>query len=197
MSLPFQLILGSASPRRRELLQNLGYTFELRTQSGDETYPDYLRHHEITDFLAKKKANDLKYSLSDNELLITADTIVWHQERVLGKPHDREHAKETLLRLSGNWHEVITSVCFSTQYKTRVINDVTRVKFCDLTPTMIDTYFKRGNPMDKAGAYGIQEWIGLAGVVSIEGSYTNVVGLPTALVYNALKDLSNQWGNEK
>jgi septum formation protein len=190
---PFNLILGSASPRRKALLHDLGYAFELRTQSGDETYPDNLMHHEITDYLAQKKANELRHTLSKNELLLTADTIVWHRKKVLEKPYNDDHAKETLLKLSGNWHEVITSVCFSTISTIKVVHDITKVRFRNLTPSMIDTYFKLGNPMDKAGAYGIQEWIGLAGVISIKGSYTNVVGLPTALVYETLENLSQQW----
>lgn len=191
--LPFKLILGSASPRRKELLLALGYNFEIQTQAGEEDYPPSLRHHEITDYLAIKKARELTSGLSASELLLTADTIVWQDQSVLGKPKNLDEARDTLIQLSGKWHEVITSVCFTTPTFSKVYHEVTRVQFGVLTLSVINNYLESGNPLDKAGAYGIQEWIGLVGVTSIEGSYTNVVGLPTALVYNTLQNLALQW----
>jgi septum formation protein len=130
--------------------------------------------------------------LKPESVLLTSDTIVWHRDRVLEKPADRREAIETLGRLSGDWHEVITSVCFSTAETRLVRHEVTRVKFAALEPSLIETYMRLGNPLDKAGAYGIQEWIGLVGVEAIEGSYTNVVGLPTRLVYETLRELGKR-----
>jgi septum formation protein len=182
------LVLGSASPRRKELLEQLGYTFTIKTQSTEEYYPDHLTHQEITDYLCLQKGNALKDLLNFDEILLTADTIVWFNNQVLAKPKDREEALETLCRLSDKWHEVITSVCFMTGERMRICHDVTRVQFENISTEIIETYLNHGNPMDKAGSYGIQEWIGLVGISRIEGSYTNVVGLPTHLVYQNLLD---------
>ncbi len=186
---PAHLILGSASPRRKALLEAMGFSFEVRTQDGEETYPSQLNHCYITDYLSKLKASHLKHFLKPESVLLTADTIVWQHGRVLGKPGDREEAIATLNQLSGAWHEVITSVCFTTMAAQQVRHEVTRVKFANLEPSMIATYLRLGHPLDKAGAYGIQEWIGLVGVEAIEGSYTNVVGLPTRLVYETLREM--------
>lgn len=186
---PAHLILGSASPRRKALLEAMGFSFEVRTQASEESYPNNLIHYEITDYLSQLKALHLSHFLRPGTVLLTADTIVWHQGKVLEKPADQEEAKATLGRLSGDWHEVITSVCFTTP-ETRVVrHDVTRVKFAPLDASLIETYMRLGHPLDKAGAYGIQEWIGLVGIEAIEGSYTNVVGLPTRLVYETLREL--------
>ena len=186
---PAHLILGSASPRRKALLEAMGFSFEVRTQESDEHYPVYLKHYQITDYLSELKALQLAHFLKPGSVLLTADTIVWHQNQVLEKPLDEAGARATLGRLSGAWHEVITSVCFTTP-ETRVVrHEVTRVKFAPLEPSLIETYLRLGHPLDKAGAYGIQEWIGLVGVEAIEGSYTNVVGLPTRLVYETLREL--------
>jgi len=186
---PAHLILGSASPRRKALLEAMGLSFEVRTQESDEHYPDNLKHYHITDYLSQLKASHLIHFLKPGSVLLTADTIVWHQDQVLEKPADEAEARATLSRLSGDWHEVITSVCFTTP-ETRVVrHEVTRVKFGPLHPSLIDAYMHLGHPLDKAGAYGIQEWIGLVGVEAIEGSYTNVVGLPTRLVYETLREL--------
>lgn len=180
------LILGSASPRRKTLLEAMGFSFEVRTQDADETYPSHLKHSQITDYLCMLKASVLKQHLQPGSVLLTADTIVWQDGAVLGKPADRREAIATLQRLSGSWHEVITSVCFTTPDSQLVRHAVTRVRFAPLTPEMIEAYLRLGHPLDKAGAYGIQEWVGLVGVEGIEGSYTNVVGLPTHLVYETL-----------
>lgn len=186
---PAHLILGSASPRRKALLEAMGFSFEVRTQESEERYPKYLKHYQITDYLSELKASQLAGFLRPGSVLLTADTIVWHQEQVLEKPLDEAAARATLQLLSGAWHEVITSVCFTTP-ETRVVrHEVTRVKFAPLEPSMIETYLRLGHPLDKAGAYGIQEWIGLVGIEAIEGSYTNVVGLPTRLVYETLREL--------
>ena len=186
---PAHLILGSASPRRKAVPEAMGFWFEVRTQESDEHYPDHLKHYQITDYLSELKALQLAHFLKPGSVLLTADTIVWHQNQVLEKPLDEAGAKATLGRLSGAWHEVITSVCFTTP-ETRVVrHEVTRVKFAPLEPSLIEMYLRLGQPLDKAGAYGIQEWIGLVGVEAIEGSYTNVVGLPTRLVYETLREL--------
>ena len=186
---PDKLFLGSASPRRRELLQAMGLVFEVLTADIDETYPKGLKGHEITDYLARKKAAALSRRMGGDGMILTADTVVWFEGQVQEKPANGAQARQTLQKLSGNWHEVITSVCFSRGRDQKVVHAVTEVKFARLDEDMINTYFQAGNPMDKAGAYGIQEWIGLAGVEAIRGSYTNVVGLPTQLVYKTLREL--------
>lgn len=191
--LPYKkIILGSASPRRRELLQQLGLDFEVVSADVDETYPEGLKHYKITDYLSTLKANSLAKNLNTDTLLITADTIVWHNQRVLEKPANLPEARDTLLQLSDSWHEVITSVCFKSLTEEFLAHAVTEVHFGKLDAEMIYTYFNKGNPLDKAGAYGIQEWIGLAGIDEIRGSYTNVVGLPTALVYNTLRGMAGR-----
>lgn len=189
---PPRLLLGSGSPRRRELLQAMGLTFEVVRPEVDETYPSHLQGHQITDYLAALKAEALNPAREAGTVLLTADTIVWHQGRVLEKPTSAEEAQLALEQLSGHWHEVITSVCFRTQGESVTTHAITRVKFAPLEPDVISEYVASGQPMDKAGAYGIQEWIGLVGVEAIDGSYTNVVGLPTHLVYKTLKTLAKR-----
>jgi septum formation protein len=183
------LILGSGSPRRRALLEAMGLAFEVRTADLEETYPETLEGHQITDYLALAKSEALRPKCRQGDLVLTADTIVWFDGAVMEKPTGIEQARETLLRLSGNKHEVITSVCFRQEEASRLIHAITEVEFAPLEPGMIEAYFKMGNPLDKAGAYGIQEWIGLTAVAGIRGSYTNVVGLPTQLVYKTLRDM--------
>lgn len=187
---PHRLYLGSASPRRKALLEGMGLVFEVLQANIEETYPDGLRGHEIADFLALDKARALEGQVEGDGLLITADTVVWFQNEVMEKPADADQARTILGKLSGQWHEVITSVCFTRQGEQRLAHAVTGVKFGTLNREMIDTYLRRGHPLDKAGAYGIQEWIGLVGVEAIRGSYTNVVGLPTQLVYEVLRDMA-------
>lgn len=185
----YQIILGSGSPRRRELLTELGMDFTIRVKDVEEVYPDTLCGHEISDFLAQLKAEALLSSLQHNEILITADTVVWHNQQALGKPGDAAHAYEMLHSLSGDTHEVISSVCFTTTKKQTLVNASTQVTFKTLTDEEIWFYIKNHNPLDKAGGYGIQEWIGLVGIVKIQGSYANVVGLPTHLVYKTLTSM--------
>ena len=188
---PPHLLLGSASPRRKALLKAMGLEFQVRSHSGSETYPLGLKSYEITNYLSQHKAKLLKKYMREDGVLLTADTIVWQDDSVLEKPGNRAEASSTLRRLSGATHQVITSVCFMSRKGTIVKHEITEVRFARLTTLEIEAYLQTGNPMDKAGAYGIQEWIGLIGVERIKGSYTNVVGLPTRLVYKTLRDMAS------
>lgn len=176
----YEIILASNSPRRRELLTNLGITFSPFVIFGiDESYPSDLKGEEVALFVAKKKAAAYKEHIRDNRLIITADTIVSTAEGVLGKPQDEQAARDMLRLISGREHTVTTAFTLNTT-EYHVSQAVTTVvKFAPLTDEMIEYYIRRFLPFDKAGAYGIQEWIGLAAVESINGSYSNVVGLPT------------------
>lgn len=184
-----RLILGSGSPRRKALLEAMGLSFEVQTTEMEETYPEALKGHQITDYLAIRKSEALRPHTGAGDLVLTADTIVWFEGAVMEKPTGIQQARETLRQLSGRRHEVITSVCFRQAEAEEVVHAVTEVKFAPLDDAMINAYFKKGHPLDKAGAYGIQEWIGLTAVEEIRGSYTNVVGLPTQLVYKTLRDM--------
>lgn len=182
----YNIILASGSPRRQKFLKELDIDFEIRLKDVEEIYPDYLKAEEITDFLAELKAAALTDTLSDNDILITSDTIVWHKDKALGKPTDKEDAFEMLKSLSGNTHDVITSVCIKNSSKSVTFNETTKVTFNTLTDDEINYYLENYRPYDKAGAYGIQEWIGLVAIAKIEGSYVNVVGLPVDKVYQHL-----------
>lgn len=182
----YNVILGSKSPRRKQFLQDLNIPFISRTIDSDEIYPNHFKAEEITEFLAEFKSNEIE--LKENELLITADTIVWCNNKALEKPKDDLDAFNMIKELSNNNHEVITSVCISTTQKTKVFTDKTKVYFKELTSEEINYYIKNYKPFDKAGAYGIQEWIGMIGVTKIEGSYANVVGLPIQKLYKELKN---------
>ena len=180
------IILGSQSPRRKELLAGLDLPFTTKVIPGlEETYPDTLQGEEIPVYLAEQKADT--YTLADNDLLITADTIVWLDGKVYGKPTDKEEAKNMLRALSGKTHEVITGVCLRTNKKNLSFASTTKVTFAQLTEEEIEYYIRKYRPMDKAGSYGVQEWIGYIGVEHIEGSYFNVMGLPIQILYTALK----------
>lgn len=181
-----KIILASGSPRRQQFLKELDLNFEIRLKEIEEIYPETLQSLEITDYLAKLKADAFDGELLENELLITSDTLVWLNGKALGKPVNYENAFQMLQELSHKTHEVITSVCFKTKDKIELINDTTKVTFGDLTDESIKYYLDNYKPFDKAGSYGIQEWIGLVGIVNIEGSYTNVVGFPTEKVYRYL-----------
>jgi septum formation protein len=183
------IILASGSPRRQQFFRELGLDFEIRLKEIEEIYPDNLKHLEITDFLAQLKASAFENEIKENELLITSDTLVWHHNKALGKPKDYNDAFEMLKSLANATHEVIGSVCFKTSTKTEILNDVTKVTFGDLSNEAIHYYLENYKPFDKAGSYGIQDWIGLIGISRIEGSYTNVVGLPTEKVYQYLLKL--------
>lgn len=182
----YHLILASASPRRQQLLRDLGFDFEVRLKEIEEVYPKNLKAEEITNYLAELKAKAFENELSNNDILITSDTIVWHEEKALEKPKNKTEAFEMLKSLSGKTHKVISSVCLKRTVETLTFFDVTYVTFLHLNDEEIEYYIEQFKPFDKAGAYGIQEWIGLIGVSKIEGSYTNVVGLPTHLIYKNL-----------
>ena len=184
------VILASGSPRRHRFLKEMGIPFEVRLKSVDEIYPPELKGSEISDYLAKLKADAFEGELQNREILITSDTVVWHNGASLAKAADAEEAFQMLRALSGDWHEVITSVCFSTQVEQQVKNQTTQVKFRQLLDEEIKYYVNTYKPYDKAGAYGIQEWIGLTGIEEIKGSYPNVVGLPTQLVYKTLIEMA-------
>ncbi|MEC4048443.1 Maf-like protein [Flavobacterium sp. SUN046] len=182
----YKLILASGSPRRQQFFKDLDLEFEVRLKEVEEIYPEHLQAEEITNYLAELKANAFEGYLAADELLVTSDTLVWHQGKALGKPKDAEDAFQILQSLSDATHEVITSVCFKTQTKIETIYEVSKVTFTHLSEEAIRYYITHYKPFDKAGAYGIQEWIGLIGISKIEGSYTNVVGLPTEKVYRYL-----------
>ena len=183
-----KIILASGSPRRQQYCKELGMDFSIQLKEVEEIYPDNLTHHQITDFLAELKANAFENELAENEILITSDTIVWHENKALGKPKNYNEAFEMISSMAGKTHEVITSVCIKNSLKSEVFHSITKVSFVNLTKEEIDYYITNYKPFDKAGAYGIQEWIGLIGISKIEGSYPNVVGLPVDKLYAKLKE---------
>lgn len=184
----YRIILGSNSPRRRELLAGLDLSFDVHVIPGlEENYPDSLQPQEIPVFLSKQKAEAYLSTLEDQVLLITADTIVWNETEVIGKPKDREDAIRMLRSLSGHKHQVVTGVCLTTTKKQETFSVVSSVRFASLTDEEIIYYVDKYKPFDKAGAYGIQEWIGYVGVESISGSFYNVMGLPVQRLYQELK----------
>ena len=184
------LILASGSPRRQQFFKDLDLDFEIRLKEIEEIYPPELKAHEITNYLAELKASAYEGELNPNEILITSDTIVWHNDKALGKPKDEQDAVEILKSLSNATHEVITSVCFKTIEKVEILHEVTKVTFNELSEESIRYYVENYKPYDKAGSYGIQEWIGFIGVSKIEGSYANVMGMPTDKVYEYLNNLA-------
>ena len=187
-----KLILASNSPRRRELLAGLGIDFEVRVLPGiDESYPPDLQGGDIPLYISKEKASAYVKQLRDDELLITADTIVWLNGEVLEKPKDEADACRMLHDLSGHTHQVFTGVSLTTTIKQVSFSCRSDVTFCTLSDEEIDYYVSHYRPLDKAGAYGVQEWIGYVGVERIEGSFFNVVGLPVQRLYQALKQNFN------
>jgi septum formation protein len=182
-----RIILASSSPRRKELLEQMGLKFEQHSLDISEDFPPHLQAAAIPDYLAKQKADAYKDRLKTNEILITADTIVWYEDRLLAKPQDVQEARMMLSSLSDDWHEVITSVCCTSMEQQRLVHETTLVRFRKLREEEISYYVAQFQPLDKAGAYGIQEWLGLVGIAEISGSYTNVVGLPTASLYELLR----------
>ena len=183
-----KIILGSNSPRRKQLLHDAGINFQIRAFPTNENYPTKLKGSEITEYLVKKKSKEFK-GVKDDEIIITADTIVWAQNEHLGKPNNITEAKKFLEKLSNMKHEVITSVCFTEKEKQTIISESTFVLFKKLSISEINYYLNNFDFLDKAGAYGIQDWIGIIGVKRIEGSYTNVVGLPVSQVIDVLQKL--------
>lgn len=184
----YRIVLGSASPRRKELLSGLDIDFDVEVIPGiDESYPEELTAHEIPLYIARKKADAYVAKMTDNELLITADTIVATEGHILGKPADRVEAIGMLRRLSGRVHEVVTGVCISTMEKNVSFSVVSKVSFAKIDDEDILYYVDKYRPYDKAGSYGIQEWIGYVGVEAIDGSFYNVMGLPVQRLYQELK----------
>ena len=181
-----KLILASGSPRRRFFLEDLGLRFEVRIKEVKESFPEHLKGKEISEFLAKLKASPFLGDLNENEILITADTIVWLDDRALGKPKDKREAQKMLRSLSNKNHQVISSVALTTTKRQIIFSDITEVSFKKLTDDEINYYIDTYKPFDKAGAYGIQEWLGYIGIESIRGSYFNVVGFPVQKFYKAL-----------
>ncbi len=183
----WHFILASRSPRRQQLLSELGLDFKIVVKDYNEDYPDNLSGIGIAEYLARQKALQFKGEISENEILITADTIVWCGNKVLDKPSDYNEAVDILCFMSGKAHEVITGVTFFSNRAEYTFSETTRVTFDNLSAEEINFYVKEFKPFDKAGAYGIQEWIGLAGITSVEGSYFNVMGLPVQKLYKELK----------
>ncbi len=185
-----KLILASKSPRRQQLLSDLGFTFEVRTKEVDESHAPQLNGVEIAEHLAAKKAEAFVNDLAPNEILLCSDTVVWCDGIHLAKAKNKEEAADMLRKISGRSHEVISGVCLLSQDKKVVFSDVTKVYFRELKDEEIFYYIEHFRPFDKAGAYGIQEWIGKWAIEKIEGSYFTVMGLPTHLV---AKELSQFW----
>ena len=182
----FNIILGSSSPRRNELLKSLGFDFIINPSNADENYPLNLKGHEIPVFLAKKKASSFNGVLTETDLLITADTIVWCEGEIFNKPINFEEGKLMLQTLSGKMHEVFTAVCLKSANKQIIFYDATKVYFKKFTNEEIEYYLNKYKPYDKAGSYGVQEWIGYIGIEKIEGSFYNVMGLPVKKLHEEL-----------
>jgi len=185
----YEIILASQSPRRIKFFNELDIKFRSIKLDFDESYPNNLNAEQITDFIANKKASYYSELLNKNTIVITSDTIVWLNGKAIGKPKNNKNAKEILLTLSGKTHKVITSFCIKTLESKKIINETTEVTFKHLTEKEIDFYISNNKVLDKAGAYGIQDWIGYIGIININGTYNNVMGLPTHLLYKELMNL--------
>ena len=183
----YNIVLGSASPRRKDLLTELGIAFSIIPTQKEEKYPKNLKEKKVAEFLAKQKSDTITKDLKKPYLLITADTIVTQNSEIIHKPKDKQEAIDILKKLSGNSHKVITGVCIKSVEKEVVFSSITEVFFTNLSDDEINFYIERYKPFDKAGSYGIQEWIGFIGIKKIVGSYNNVIGLPTAELYQKLK----------
>lgn len=187
----FNIILASASPRRHAFLKDMHLDFEILLKPVEEIYPEQLKREEITDFLSKLKAEPFAGDLQSNDILITSDTIVWLDDKAIGKPKDLDDAFNMIKSLSNKTHEVVTSICCTFNAEQYIVNTITKVTFKSLSDEEIWYYVNHFKPLDKAGAYGIQEWIGAVAITSIEGSYNNVVGLPTHLLYKTLNSIAD------
>jgi septum formation protein len=185
---PYNVILASGSPRRQQYFKDLDIDFSIQIRQIEELYPKELKGAEITDFLADLKSKAFT-DLQEDDLLITSDTIVWLENKALGKPKDAKEAFTMLRALSGKQHQVITSISIKSAFFQKIINDITTVSFKELTDEEIKYYINNYKPFDKAGGYGIQEWIGFIGIDKIEGSYFNVVGLPVHKLYKEFMNL--------
>ena len=189
----YRIILASNSPRRRELLAGLGLEFEVRVLQGiDESYPGTMPALETAEYIAAKQAAAYQSQMADDELIITADTVVIVGDEVLGKPADADEARAMLLKLSGRTHQVVTGVCLTTRQQSSHFSVRTDVTFKTLTDDEITYYIEKYKPYDKAGAYGIQEWIGYIGCTGLHGSYYNVMGLPVQRIYTELQSFIRQ-----
>ena len=186
----YHIILASGSPRRHAFFKSLNLEFEVILKPVEEIYPEELRREAITDYLSKLKAEPFQSDIKSNTILVTSDTIVWHNNKALGKPKNAQHAFEMIKSMSNATHDVVSSVCFTMQKQQKIVNTTTKVTFKALTDDEIWYYVNNFKPFDKAGAYGIQEWIGQIGVTKIEGSYFNVMGLPVHLVYKTLNTIA-------
>lgn len=186
----YNIILASGSPRRHAFLKAMEIDFKIKLHPVEEIYPDNLKANEITDYLAKLKSQPFINELKANDILITSDTIVWLEGKPIEKPKDERHAFDMIKSMSNKTHDVITSICFTQKESQKIIHTTTKVTFRALEDKEIWYYIKKFKPFDKAGAYGIQEWIGSVGITNIEGSYNNVVGLPTHLLYETLNSIA-------
>lgn len=185
----YSLILASKSPRREMLLRGMDLPFSVEVREVNESYPETLLLHEVPLFLAKKKAEPFSKTLKQNQLILTCDTVVIHKNELIGKPQNMEDAICTLRKLTSSTHEVVSGVCLTSILGQKTATVCSKVTFCKLSEEEIHYYLRKYQPLDKAGAYGIQEWIGYIGIEKIEGSYSNIVGLPTATVYRLLEEI--------
>jgi len=188
----YKIILGSGSTRRKELLGMTGINFSVMSIPVDESFPDSLQEIEVSEYIVKNKSNAFNELIKEHEIIITADTLVWFENKCLGKPKDKREAKQMLKLFAGKSHDVITSVGFLTMSNFKILTESTTVKYKDLTNSEIDYYVENVNPIDKAGSYGIQDWIGMIGVEYVNGSYTSVLGLPVPQTTNEIIKIVNE-----
>ena len=188
----YNIILGSGSTRRKELLGMTGINFSVMSIPVDESFPDSLQETEVSEYIVKNKSNAFNELIKEHEIIITADTLVWFENKCLGKPKDKREAKQMLKLFAGKSHNVITSVGFLTISNFKILTESTTVKYKDLTNSEIDYYVENVNPIDKAGSYGIQDWIGMIGVEYVNGSYTSVLGLPVPQTTNEIIKIINE-----
>ena len=188
----YQIILGSGSSRRKELLEMTGIKFTVNSNPVNENFPESLESKEIAEFIVSKKTKPFREIVKENQIIITADTLVWFEDKCWGKPNDKNDAKKMLKQFAGLSHEVITSVGFLTSKNFEILTEVTEVTYKDLNEKEINYYVDTVNPIDKAGSYGIQDWIGMIGVERIKGSYTSVLGLPVPQVTGQILKIINE-----
>ena len=188
----YKIILGSGSTRRKELLGMTGINFSVMSIPVDESFPDSLQETEVSEYIVRNKSNAFNELIKEHEIIITADTLVWFENKCLGKPKDKREAKQMLKLFAGKSHNVITSVGFLTMSNFKILTESTTVKYKDLTNSEIDYYVENVNPIDKAGSYGIQDWIGMIGVEHVNGSYTSVLGLPVPQTTNEIIKIVNE-----
>jgi len=188
----YQIILGSGSSRRKELLEMTGIKFTVNSNPVNENFPESLESKEIAEFIVSKKTKPFREIVKENQIIITADTLVWFEDKCWGKPNDKNDAKKMLKQFAGLSHEVITSVGFLTSKNFEILTEVTEVTYKDLNEKEINYYVDTVNPIDKAGSYGIQDWIGMIGVERIKGSYTSVLGLPVPQVTSQILKIINE-----